>query len=274
MSRADEAVVAELGVQRAGLRVEREQLGVGGADDDERRRLRVAREILDPSRGRIAAGQLVDPDFLARRRIQRNDAAVGRRDIHEAADDQRRAFRAVEACGRAAAAASAALRRRHGFAVYIDLTATARRRRGSGTASGFAATARRRCLGAAASGFAATARRGCLGTASTGPAAACRTSRRHVALGLQVIDPGNLQGADVGGRDLLQGREPHPARIMSIGGPFGRRGITRRRDRGGRFLRVGQAYGHHAGGGGDVQQSLQEIHWGLPGSTRNLTYST
>ena len=85
----DNAVHAEAGVQRTGLGIEREQLAVRGWYHDLRLRLRIAGEIFHPTRYRVAAGQLVNPDFLAAGRIQRHHAPIRRGDVHDAAHHQR-----------------------------------------------------------------------------------------------------------------------------------------------------------------------------------------
>ena len=64
--------------------------------------LRVAGPVLDAARRRIAGRHLEDPHLLARRRVERDDAAVGRGDVHHAVDDERRGL----ADGEAGAAAS------------------------------------------------------------------------------------------------------------------------------------------------------------------------
>ena len=101
----DAALVAERVVGLAGLRVEREEPAVARAEDDLRRRLRVAGPVLDAARRGVARRELEHPHLLARRRVERDDAAVRRGDVHHAVDDERRGLAGREA--RAAASASA-----------------------------------------------------------------------------------------------------------------------------------------------------------------------
>ena len=97
------AGLAEAGVDRAGLGVERDQTAAGREDDAWI--AAVTRPIRDAAPGRRAAGDRIPPDFLAGLRLERHDAVRGRQ-IHDAVDDDRRRL------GIDAAAASAGGSRR------------------------------------------------------------------------------------------------------------------------------------------------------------------
>src|SRR5437879_6262932 len=88
----DLARVSEPGSELPGLRVERQQPSVSSPDDDLRRNPGFTGPVRDASCGGGVA-EVFGPQLLARVRVQRNEAAVGGRQVHHTVDDQRRSLR-------------------------------------------------------------------------------------------------------------------------------------------------------------------------------------
>ena len=162
------SVGAEFGVRNAGFGVQRDQLAAQRSDHDLGRSQIVAGEIFHAAQSRtVARGQVVDPELLSGRGIERRQLAIRRANIHHSIHDERSDLGGAEAGAGASAAATA---------------------RG-----GSPAGARTRSRG----------RRARSATGATATAAAAAIIRRSDKVRrLQVIRPGNFQIGNICRSDL------------------------------------------------------------------------